>query len=332
MNQWDEASTPEERVAQKQLETERKQWELLEKAVLASTREQRKSRLWGIFFKFLMFAYLIGVLVIYAQNVHLNNIPGSTGGHVAVVDVKGEISADNEASAENIIAGLRAAFDHPDTKVVVLKINSPGGSPVQSGYVYDEIRRLKQLHGDIPVYAVIADTGASGAYYIASAADDIYADKASIVGSIGVTAVSFGFSDAIKKLGIERRQFTSGEHKAFLDAFAPLKEDEKQLFEQLLNNVHQQFISAVKQGRGDRLKEDPNLFSGLFWTGEQALDLGLIDGLKTTSQVAREAGYEKIVNFTPKPNTFDQLAKKFGVSVGIGIAKMIGVNSEFSLK
>ncbi|AJQ95315.1 periplasmic serine protease (ClpP class) [Gynuella sunshinyii YC6258] len=332
MNQWDEAETAEGKVMQKQQELEQKQWVLLEKAVLASTKEARKSRIWGIFFKLLTFGYLIAVLAIYLQQSNLNGVSASTGGHVAVVQVRGEIASDSEASADNIISGLRAAFDHPDTKVVVLKINSPGGSPVQSGYVYDEVMRLKALHSDVPVYAVISDTGASGAYYIAAAADYIYADKASIVGSIGVTAVSFGFPEAMQKLGVERRQFTSGEHKAFLDAFAPLKEDEKKLFEALLNNVHQQFIAAVKQGRGERLKDDPNMFSGLFWSGEQALELGLIDGLKTTSQVAREAGYEKIIDFSPKPNPFDQFAEKFGVSIGKGAAQVLGMDSGVALK
>jgi protease IV len=254
-----------------------KEWQLIEKLVLSLGSEQRRARRWGIFFKLLTFAYLFFVILLMAPaGGHTPSLPKE--GFTAVVDVSGVIAADESASAENIISGLRDAFAADGVKAVVLKVNSPGGSPVQSGYVYDEIMRLKALHG-IPVYAVIADLGASGAYYISAAADFIYADKASLVGSIGVIGSGFGFVGVMDKFGIERRQYTSGEHKGFLDPFSPVNQDEKIFWEGVLNTTHLQFIAQVKKGRGDRLKDNPQLFSGLIWTGEQALELGLIDGL-----------------------------------------------------
>lgn len=298
-----------------------KQWKLIEKVVMSHAKELRSSRRWGVFFKSLTFVYLFSLLYIGWNSLADDGFAGS-GGHVAVVQVRGLIGDGEEASADNIISGLRRAFDDPDTKGVVLRINSGGGSPVQSGYVYDEIDRLQALHADIPVVSVIMDTGASGAYYIAAATDNIYADKASIVGSIGVTAVSFGYTDAIEKVGVERRQFTSGEHKAFLDPFVPVKADEKAFFESLLTQVHQQFIAAVKIGRGDRLSDDSQIFSGLFWTGEQAVELGLIDGLKSTSQVARDWGYPTLVDFTPMPTAWQQFTKEMGISMGSQLSKI----------
>ena len=299
-----------------------KEWKLIERVVMANTAELRKGRRWGIFFKLLTFIYLFGLFGYIALNSSVQNPGAASGPHTAVIDINGLIASGEQASADRIIGSLRDAVKHPDTKAVILRINSPGGSPVQSSYVYDEVKRLRELHKDIPIYAVIADTGASGAYYIASAAQDIYANGASVVGSIGVTAASFGFQDLIAKIGVERRQFTSGEHKAFLDPFMPVDPQEKALFEALLDDVHQQFIDDVKAGRGDRLKETPEMFSGLFWTGNQALELGLVDGLKSTSELARDIGYPQIVDFSYRPSAFDQFARSLGVSMAQTFMKM----------
>ncbi|MCY1290055.1 signal peptide peptidase SppA, 36K type [compost metagenome] len=307
--------------------TEEKSWKLLEKAVLAGVQEQRRARRWGIFFKLLTFIYLFVALVMLLPAFDLQKSAARGLEHTALVEVRGMIADEEAASADNIVTALRAAFEDPKTKGVVLRINSPGGSPVQSGYIYDEIRRLREVHKDIKVYAVIADLGASGAYYIASAADEIYADKASLVGSIGVTAASFGFVDAMSKLGVERRVYTSGEHKAFLDPFQPQKQEETEFWQGVLNTTHQQFIESVKKGRGDRLKVDghPELFSGLVWSGEQALELGLVDKLGNTSFVAREViGAKEIVDYTVQESPFDRFSKKFGASVAERLALWMG--------
>ena len=244
--------------------------------------------------------------------------------------------ADREAaSADKIITALRNAFEDKGTRGVILRINSPGGSPVQSGYIYDEIKRLRQLYPAIPLYAVITDLGASGAYYIASAADHIYADKASLVGSIGVTAASFGFVETLEKLGIERRVYTSGEHKAFLDPFQPQKDSETQFWQSVLGATHQQFIDSVKKGRGERLKwqEHPELFSGLVWSGEQALELGLVDALGSSSMVAREViGERTLVDFTVEDSPFDRFAKHFGSSVAQQLALWLGLQQNLQLR
>ncbi|MBD2837447.1 signal peptide peptidase SppA [Pseudomonas sp. JM0905a] len=307
--------------------TEEKSWKLLEKAVLAGVQEQRRARRWGIFFKLLTFIYLFVALVMLSPAFDLQKSAARGQEHTALVEVRGMIADEEAASADNIVTSLRAAFEDPKTKGVVLRINSPGGSPVQSGYVYDEIRRLREAHKGIKVYAVIADLGASGAYYIASAADEIYADKASLVGSIGVTAASFGFVDAMGKLGVERRVYTSGEHKAFLDPFQPQKQEETEFWQNVLDTTHQQFIESVKKGRGDRLKVDghPELFSGLVWSGEQALELGLVDKLGNTSFVAREViGAKEIVDYTVQESPFDRFSKKFGASVAERLALWMG--------
>ena len=267
---------------------DRKAWQLLEKTLLASVQEQRRSRRWGIFFKSLTFLYLIGALFVLLPLSKLDGAATTGKPHTALIEVRGTIADRQEASADNLVTSLRRAFKDEQTRAVVLRINSPGGSPVQSGYVYDEIKRLRALHPDTPVYAVIADIGASGAYYIAAAADQIYADKASLVGSIGVTAAGFGFVETLDKLGIERRTYTAGEHKAFLDPFQPEREDEREFWQGVLHTTHQQFIDQVKKGRGDRLQEHPDLFSGLVWSGEQAVELGLVDGLSSASAVARD--------------------------------------------
>lgn len=302
-------------------------WRLLEKAVLASVQEQRRARRWGIFFKVLTFLYLFIVLALFTPALDLKQSAARSENHTALVEVRGMIADKEAASADNIVGSLRAAFEDPKTKGVILRINSPGGSPVQSGYIYDEIRRLREEHKDIKVYAVIADLGASGAYYIASAADEIYADKASLVGSIGVTAASFGFVETMNKLGVERRVYTSGEHKAFLDPFQPQKEDETRFWQGVLETTHKQFIDSVKKGRGDRLKVEghPELFSGLIWTGEQALQLGLVDKLGSTSQVAREViGEKTIVDYTVQDSPIDRFAKRLGASVSEHVALWMG--------
>ena len=300
-----------------------KSWQILERTVQASIIEQRRTRRWGIFFKLLMFTYLLVMLLAFSPLASLGDKPEATGPHTAVIEVKGMIAEDEAASADRLVSALRKAFKSNDTKGIILRINSPGGSPVQSGYVYDEIKRLKATKPELKVYAVIADLGASGAYYIASAADEIYADKASLVGSIGVTAASFGFVGTMEKLGVERRVYTSGEHKAFLDPFQPAKAEEAEFWRTVLDTTHRQFINSVKEGRGERLKdaEHPELFSGLIWSGEQALALGLVDQLGSTSFVAREViGEEKIVDYTVQESPFDRFAKRFGASAMSSLA------------
>ncbi|AZZ91537.1 signal peptide peptidase SppA [Hahella sp. KA22] len=301
-----------------------KEWRLIEKMVMSSLNEQRKARRWGIFFKSLTFLYLFFIVIAISPGVG-KNVAARTEPHTAVIEVNGVIAATEEANADAIVSALRDAFEEDAAKAVILRINSPGGSPVQSGYVYDEIGRLKGEHPDKKVYAVIMDIGASGAYYIAAAADEIYADKASLVGSIGVTASGFGFVDAMDKLGVERRIFTAGEHKSFLDPFVPVKEDERELWQGVLNTTHKQFIEQVEKGRGDRIhKDNPLLYSGMVWSGEQALGLGLIDGLGSSGYVAREVvKAEKLINYTPKRNPFDELLGKLGVSVGKGVAQAV---------
>lgn len=304
-----------------------KSWKLLEKAVLAGVQEQRRARRWGIFFKVLTFLYLFVALALFSPLSGLSKSASRSASHTALIEVKGMIADDESASADNIVGALRKAFEDAGTKGVVLRINSPGGSPVQSGYIYDEIKRLRAEHPDIKVYAVISDLGASGAYYIASAADQIYADKASLVGSIGVTAATFGFVGTMEKLGVDRRIYTSGEHKAFLDPFQPQKADETAFWQGVLDTTHKQFIDSVKKGRGDRLKDKdhPELFSGLIWSGEQALQLGLIDGLGSTSYVAREVIKEKeLVDYTVQETPFDRFAKKLGASVAERLALWMG--------
>jgi protease-4 len=304
-----------------------KSWKLLEKTLLAGVQEQRRSRRWGIFFKLLTFVYLFGALLLFTPLMDMEKSAGRGASYTALIEVTGVIADKESASADNIVGSLRTAFEDPKVKAVVLRINSPGGSPVQSGYVYDEIRRLRALHKDTKVYAVISDLGASGAYYIASAADEIYADKASLVGSIGVTAAGYGFVGTMEKLGVERRTYTSGEHKSFLDPFQPQKAEETQFWQGVLDTTHRQFIASVKQGRGDRLKDKdhPELFSGLVWSGEQALQLGLIDGLGSASSVARDVvGEKELVDFTVQESPFDRFSKKLGASVAEQLAMWMG--------
>lgn len=296
---------------------------LIEKLVLSLQAEQRKSRRWGIFFKLIGFAYLFILLYLFVLP-SVGGFSTTVSDHTAVVEVRGEISAGEYASADNIVGALRDAFEAPAAKAVIMRINSPGGSPVQSGYVYDEIVRLRGVYPDKKVYAVITDIGASGAYYIAAAADEIYADKASLVGSIGVVGGGFGFTGTMDKLGVERRLYTAGENKGFLDPFSPERAEEVEFWEQVLTTTHKQFIDQVRQGRGDRLKKDDHLFSGLIWTGEQALELGLIDGLGSTSYVARDiVGKQDLVDYSRSESALRELIGRLGVSVGAGFARSL---------
>lgn len=308
-----------------------KEWKLIERVVMANTDELKRSRRWGIFFKILTFVYLFGLLVLFLDARNVGSAEKVTGGHTAVIDVQGVIADGKPAGADAVVSSLRAALKNKDTKVVILRINSPGGSPVQSSYIYNEIMRLRALHPEVPIHSVISDSGASGAYYIAAATEEIYANGASIVGSIGVTSAQFGFQELLEKVGVERRQFTSGEHKAFLDPFVELKDEEKEIFEALLDDVHQQFIDDVKAGRGDRLIPNEKTFSGLFWTGRQALEMGLIDGLKSTSELARELGYEQIVDYTYRPSPLQSFADSLGVSIAKALLSLSS-EPEFNLR
>lgn len=299
-----------------------KEWKLIEKVVTGLQDEHRKSRRWSVFFKLATLTYVIFIAVMLISPMS-DSVSGNEGPYAAVIAVDGVIAAAQDASADNIILALRDAFDDDQVLGVVLRINSPGGSPVQAGYVYDEIKRLKQIR-DIPVYAVIMDLGASGAYYIAAAADEIYADKASLVGSIGVVGSGFGFTEAMKKFGIERRLYTSGEHKGFLDPFSPENPKEKEFWQSVLTVTHNQFIEQVRQGRGDRLNETPDMFSGLVWSGEQALEMGLIDGLSSTSALVRDKfDTEEMVSFTHQPDPWESLVQKLGMSIGAGLATVV---------
>ncbi len=311
-----------------------KEWQVIEKMIMETHKEQKRARRWGIFFKVLIFVYIFAVLILLRASGQFNGAIDSQKEHVGLVDIKGVIASDSDANANAIVTGLRKAFEAKNSKAVILAINSPGGSPVQSGYVNDEIYRLKEKFPDKKVYAVISDLGASGAYYIAAAADEIYADKASLVGSIGVVASGFGFVDLLDKLGVERRQYTSGDHKAFLDPFSPQNPDEVDFWEGVLTDTHEQFIDVVKKGRQDRLDiENPDLFTGLIWNGEQALELGLVDGLGSAGKVARDViGIEEIVDYGVKPDPFTQIIEQFGVSVGQGISTMLTNEADLSLR
>lgn len=291
------------------------QWEraAIERLAGAALQEQRRARRWGIFFKLLTFAYLTVLLLML---VDWKGLGGATGKHTALVELNGVIAPGNEASAELVNEALQAAFKDENTKGVVLRINSPGGSPVQSHRIYQEMRRLRKKHPEVPLYVVVEDLCASGGYYVAAAADRIYVDRSSIVGSIGVRMDSFGVTGLMDKLGVERRSYTAGENKAFLDPFLPVDPAQKRHALALLDQVHLQFIRAVREGRGARLKETPDMFSGLFWTGQKSVELGLADEFGSLDQVAREVvKAENIVDFTRKENVAERLARRFGAGV-----------------
>lgn len=289
-------------------------------------KEQRSNRRWNVFFKSLLALYLFLFLVIYlAGRWEMGALSGEQ--HTALVEIQGVIASETEANADYVASGLRAAFEDENTAAVILRINSPGGSPVQSGYINDEIRRLRDKYPDTPLYAVISDICASGGYYIASAANEIYADKASLVGSIGVIMAGFGFVDSIEKLGIERRVRHAGESKAFMDPFSPQKENDLTHMDALLDDVYQQFIDTVKEGRGDKLGDDERIFSGLIWTGEQSIQLGLVDALGSAGYVAREViGVEKIVNFTHRDTYLDRFAGSIGAGLTNQLKNLLNYN------
>ena len=304
-------------------------WEkkLIEDLAYDSIKEKRRSRRWGVFFKLLLFVYLFSLLGLYFFPLDKSSLDKVAGGgkHTALIDIDGIIGAKTQSSADNIVTALRNAFKDKNTQGIILRMNTPGGSPVQSGYINDEIYRLKEKYPDTRVYAVISDVCASGGYYIAAAADEIYADKGSMVGSIGVLMDGFGFDEAIEKLGISRRLYTAGEHKGFLDPFSAPKEDDVLHVKSMLTNIHEQFINTVKKGRGDKLTDDPLLFSGYIWTGEQAVTLGLVDKLGNSSHVAREViGVEDIKDFTVTETFLDRFAKKMGASMATRLAELGG--------
>ena len=289
----------------------------LERVARELIRDRRSERRWRVFFR-LAWLGLAAALVwtLFIQRGH-SNVPA--GPHTALVEVRGEIAADTEASAEQLIAGLKSAFEDEGARGVVIRINSPGGSPVQAGIVNDEIRRLKTLHKK-KVYAVVDEMCASGAYYIAVAADEIYVDKASLVGSIGVLMDGFGFPGLMDKLGIERRLLTAGDNKGMLDPFSPQNAKHKAYAQAMIDQIHKQFIQVVRDGRGDRLKETDETFSGLFWNGEEAIRLGLADKIGTLDHVAREViQAEEVIDYTAKENMAEKLARRFGASIGEGM-------------
>jgi protease-4 len=283
-------------------------------------RERRSERRWRVFFRLAWLALLAGLLLMLLLPVGRQGAPSVA--HTAMVEIRGEIALGTDASAEALNESLRHAFESPTAKAVVLRINSPGGSPVQSGLVNDEIRRLKAKHSK-RVYAVVEEMCASGAYYIAVAADEIYVDKASLVGSIGVLIDSFGFTGAMEKLGIERRLLTAGENKGMLDPFSPQNEQHTAYAKAMIDQIHQQFIKTVKDGRGERLKEQPDIFSGLFWNGEEALRLGLADQFGSVDSVARDViKAEEIIDYTRRDNLAERLARRFGAGVGESLARL----------
>jgi protease-4 len=294
-------------------------WErdLLEKVLMASIIEQRRSRRWGIFFKIMLMLYLGVTLLLVARPFDESRLIGHGTSHTAVIDVTGMITPGQPANADNIIEGLRAAAEDQGTKGIILRMNTPGGSPVQSAYVYDEIQRLKKVKPNLPIYAVIVDMCTSGGYYIAAATDKIFVNGASMIGSIGVIMDGFGFVDALDKLGIERRVLTAGEHKAIFDPFSPIDPIAEKQMQSVLNEVHQQFINAVKQGRGERLNETPDMFSGLVWTGAEGIKLGLVDAVGDVRYVAETViGAKNLVNFTPEDHLLNRIAHRLGTSVG----------------
>lgn len=302
-------------------------WErkVIEKLALETLAEQKRRRRWGIFFRLLGFAYLTFLIVALGDWGEATEKLGDGRKHTALVQLNGVIKSSGEASAEKISEALQAAFKDRGTQGVILRINSPGGSPVQSGIINDEIRRLRAKHPDIPLYAVVEDVCASGGYYVAAAADKIFVDKASIVGSIGVLMDGFGFTGSMDKLGVERRLLTAGEHKGFLDPFSPQDDRHKQHAQLLLDDIHRQFIEVVRKGRGKRLKETPELFSGLMWTGAKSIELGLTDELGSVEYVAREViKAENIRDYTLRASLGERFVRQFGTDLAEGIMNAVG--------
>jgi protease-4 len=300
------------------------QWErgMIERLAGAALQEQRRARRWGIFFKLLTFAYITVILLMALDWTGPGD--GLDGKHTALVEVSGVIATGAEASAERVSAALRAAFKDENTRGVVVRINSPGGSPVQADNIFREMRRLRKAHPKIPLYAVVEDLCASGGYYVAAGADRIFVSRSSIVGSIGVRMDGFGVTGLMEKLGVERRLITAGENKGFLDPFLPLDDAQKRHAQGLLKDVHQQFIGAVREGRGKRLKETPEMFSGLIWTGERSIELGLADAVGSLDYVAREVvKAEHVVDFTEKENVAEKLARRFGAGAAGALLELV---------
>jgi protease IV len=296
--------------------------QLVENLATAALVEQRRARRWGIFFKLLFFAYLTFIIVLLVDWRGPEGLGG--GKHTALVDLVGVIDAKGDASADRVTEALQNAFKSKNTQGVILRINSPGGSPVQAGIIYDEIRRLRGIYPNIPMYAVVEDICASGGYYIAAAADKIYVDKASIIGSIGVIMDGWGFTGTMEKLGVERRALVSGENKAFLDPFSPVDEKQKRHAQSMLDDIHKQFIEVVRKGRGKRLKESPDIFSGLLWTGEKSIELGLSDGYGSVDYVAREViKAEDIFDYTKKQDITERFARRFGAAMAGALTKVL---------
>jgi len=295
--------------------------ELVTKLAAEALVEQRRRRRWGIFFKFLTFAYVTFLLITL---IDWSSRADLTGGkkHTAVVELNGLIAPGTDGSAEKINTALQAAFKDKNTQGVIVRINSPGGSPVQAQTIYDEMRRLRKKYPDIPLYAVVEDICASGGYFVAAGADRIYVGKASIVGSIGVLMNGFGFTGLMDKLGVERRLITAGENKGMLDPFSPLREKDKQYVDTLMKDIHDQFIGVVREGRGKRLKETPDMFSGLIWTGQKSVELGLADGFGSLDSVARDViKAEDIVDYTQKEGFAEKVAKRFGAAMAGSVAE-----------
>jgi protease-4 len=300
-------------------ESNNPEWQVIGQLVTSIQVEQRRSRRWGIFFKSLTFLFLFSVLAIALSGDDVE-VASASQDHVAVVDILGPIMAGSEASAERLLPTLAEAFAAPNAKAVLLNINSPGGSPVQAGILFDELQLLKLAHPSKPLYAVIGDVGASGAYYIAAVADYIYADKASTVGSIGVIGSGFGFDQLMAKLGVERRTYTAGGNKGFLDPFSPEKENQKVMFQGLLDSIHEQFIAQVELGRGERLVHLENLYSGAVWHGQRALELGLIDGLGSLHSVARDQiGEVNVLWYSPERSPIEEVMEQLGAQTKTAI-------------
>lgn len=307
-------------------ESREENWErgVIEKLARSALEEQRKARNWGIFFKSLTFLYLFVILFAAFDWMRGGETP-LQGDHTALVELRGVIAADSQSNADTINQGLQDAFDSKGTKGVILRINSPGGSPVQAGIINAEIGRLRVKYPQVPLYVVVEDICASGGYYVAAAADQIYVDKASIVGSIGVLMDGFGFTGTMEKLGVERRLLTSGENKGFLDPFSPMDASQRDYAKKMLTEIHQQFIDVVRKGRGRRLKESPETFSGLMWTGQKSIDMGLADAVGSVDYVAREViKAENIVDFTPRENVVERFAKRFGAAMGEALVRATG--------
>lgn len=299
---------------------------LIERLLFAAVTEQRRARRWRVFFMLFFIVYLTVVtLLLIAGRDDRYGAAGAPDGelHTALVRVSGLIASGEDAGAENVIKGLKQAFEHDDTAGVILEINSPGGSPVQAAQIFDEIRRLREANADTPLYAVITDVAASGGYYVAAAAERIYVSRSSLVGSIGVRLDAFGFVELMDKIGVERRLLTAGENKALFDPFLPEQAAQKAHLQSMLDQVHAHFIAAVREGRGDRLVDDESIYSGLIWSGEAALGLGLVDAYGSRQTVSRELKAEDIVDFTPQTDFLSRIADRIGANVGRGLGQAL---------